>query len=1440
MNNSEQLAMSTLDGFALSPQQAHAWASWHQDGAGPGCHAIGATLQGVRPEQVAQRLRLLIEEQEILRTRFVLHAQLREPVQVPEPFDAALLQLRRSDAAGLEPDALARCKQDLWQQVCATPVERGILAACATLDGGALYLVLAVAPLAADGRTLARLLQCAEGTLEARPEQPLQYPDVAAWLQEFAHAEEGETGRQYWRRQAPAAPGLIGFDSGAAAGPLLQRATRALPSALVDGLAERARRDGVRQDDLVFAGWLWMLRALCAGDSLPPLARAVDGVTAPELETAFGPLERLLPLTLPPGCAPLAPAGLADVAAASEALRHYQECYRAAPGAASAYGFRWLDWRMLAARVEALAAPAGQVRALGGVLLQQDGAALTLDYCAGLMTAQAADCLLEQWQCLLENMADGADQPGLRIGAALQQRILALGSGAARPAAPEQTVLCAMERQLAGGGGGRVIDGAAVGLGALNARANRLARQLRAGGIGKGDLVGLHLARSHDYVVAMLAVLKCGAAYLPMDVAYPRERLQYMAGQAQPALIVGADGGDGSFGALPWASLAALEAAAGALADTDLGIALAAQDAAYVLYTSGSTGQPKGVVIGHGALFNHMRWMLDACAFGAGDVFLQRTSSSFDASVWEFWAPLMLGATMVIARQDKTYDLAHLIGLVEREQVSVAQFVPSLLDTLLEYPAFTGSACLRHVLVGGEALGAGLKHKLFARMAVRLTNLYGPTEACIDATFAHCGPHDGAAISIGSPIDNTRVCVLDAAGRLAGIGIAGELCIAGAGLFQGYLKRADLTAEKVFVPAFSDEKHYRTGDLVRLQLDGSLDYLGRIDQQIKLNGFRIELAEIDAVVAGGGATRAVTVVNGGALVCFAQGGAGPATLLAHCARLLPAYMVPARIVELADFPLLPNGKLDLAALRSLAGAGEAEAPVEAPRGATEQRLARIWAKVLRRAEVGVNQRFFAIGGDSIRSIQVVYEAGQEGLAFSVMDVFEFQTVRALAAHLDSGAGAAPAPAAQQANPAPAALLARHADAYPATEMQRYMLERYAADTAATGVFHAQQAFMLSGAALVPAALAAALASAADAPNFRTRFVQDGDQCYQVLGPAGAPRVVQLDLSGLDAEAQRATLRARMQADRADRYDPFDLERPLLRIWLYVLAPDRVEVVLSNHHAVQDGWGNVEFMNRVTRHYQDLLQGRASPARAADGVGKEFALLQHALLEDPAQIAFWRAQTRAFAAPPAALAAADGRAYRAASFELAAPLAGALNRVGRAHNLSAKAMFLSAYLGALRKLELASVVAVVSNGRNEQLSDPFHAMGLFWNLMPFGAVLPDGDALARCAVVQQRLVAQEPYARFPLRRIEALAGRTDLVSASFNFVNFHNQQEGEGSANFEGTHVLDNFGLPVSLTVGVNGAERIALLLQFDAGIEALVAGLRPLLLDQLAELAGAH
>ena len=560
----------------------------------------------------------------------------------------------------------------------------------------------------------------------------------------------------------------------------------------------------------------------------------------------------------------------------------------------------------------------------------------------------------------------------------------------------------------------------------LNRRANRLAHALRARGVGRGALVGIWLERCAEMVVAVLGVLKAGAAYVPLDPAFPQDRIYYMMADAALAAVVTQDRlAEAARGAL--APMLRVDGDAVWIAqqrDTnpvlgdEEGARCAANDLAYVIYTSGSTGRPKGVMLEHRSVVNFLVSMQREPGIGPQDRFVSVTTLSFDIAGLEIHGPLTCGGTVVLASRATALDGQALARLVHEHDATLLQATPATWRLLLEsgWRGHEGAQGGLKMLCGGEALPRDLAERLLA-LPGELWNLYGPTETTIWSTLTRV--HDlSRPIAIGRPIANTQVLVLDPSGHPAPVGASGELCIAGEGLARGYLGRPELTAEKfatVDLPGLGATRLYRTGDVARWRADGQLEFAGRRDHQVKLRGFRIELGEIEAVLAGHpGVRQAVLLVREDQpgdqrLVAYVVAGTefAPEQARATLRAKLPEYMVPNLFVTLAALPLTPNGKIDRKALPAplrqaipAEGVHSAQGVQAALMSPAEQRVAAIWCELLGLASVGLHDNFFDLGGHSLLLVKLQVRLQREFAAeLPLVELFQRTTVHAQAERL---------------------------------------------------------------------------------------------------------------------------------------------------------------------------------------------------------------------------------------------------------------------------------------------------------------------------------------------------------------------------------------------------------------------------------------------------------
>ena len=602
-----------------------------------------------------------------------------------------------------------------------------------------------------------------------------------------------------------------------------------------------------------------------------------------------------------------------------------------------------------------------------------------------------------------------ADLPALT--GAERERVVVGFNDTARPV-PDTTLADLVARQIAATPDAiAVVDdgtGGTLTYRELGAWADRIAARLVGLGAGPGTRVAVCLPRSPELVAALVAVVRTGAAYVPLDPDYPSARIGFMLRDAAPVAVLADTAPDTDVPVLP------VPDPAGADGGARVGAGPGPGDAAYVIYTSGSTGVPKGVVVSHRAIVNRLHWMQEEFRLTADDRVLQKTSASFDVSVWEFFWPLCTGATLVLARPGGHRDPGYLADVLARRRISTVHFVPSMLAEFLAEPAAAGCTGLRRVVCSGEALPAHLVRRYHRILSAPLHNLYGPTEAAVDVTAWRCRPDEADPVPIGRPVANTRTYVLDPQRRPVPPGVPGELYLAGVQLADGYLGRPELTAERFVADPFGapGERMYRTGDRARWRPDGVLEFLGRLDDQVKLRGFRVEPGEVAAVLAElpEVANAAVVVDTAGEprLCGYAVPAAGcapsPAELRAALAARLPGYLVPATVQVVPRLPLTPNGKLDRARLPAPDRTGTGTAPADH----REQVLCEAFADVLDVERVGATDSFFDLGGHSLSAARLAVRVRDTlGVDVGLGAVFAADTPRALAARLgdpDDGLG----------------------------------------------------------------------------------------------------------------------------------------------------------------------------------------------------------------------------------------------------------------------------------------------------------------------------------------------------------------------------------------------------------------------------------------------------
>jgi amino acid adenylation domain-containing protein len=757
----------------------------------------------------------------------------------------------------------------------------------------------------------------------------------------------------------------------------------------------------------------------------------------------------------------------------------------------------------------------------------------------------------------------------------------------------------------------------------LNERANQLAHELIAQGVKPETVVGLCLERSVALVVALLAVLKAGGAYLPLDPGQPAERLSFMLEDSGVERILSEER---FLAQLPsdcsGTTIIALDQQTAAIkqrSSQNPQLPYHGQQLAYVLYTSGSTGQPKGVLNHQAGLCNRLWWMQHDYPLSEADGVLQKTPFGFDVSIWEFFWPLMVGARLILARPYGHLEPAYLIDLIQRKQITTLHFVPSMLQIFLREPGVERCTGLRQVFCSGEALSSELARQFFNVLGhVELINLYGPTEAAIDVSQWRCQAEDhGPGVPIGRPVANTELYLLDPLLQPVPIGVPGELHIGGVQVARGYQNRPQLTDERFIHNPWGPGRLYKTGDLARYLSDGAIEFLGRRDMQIKVHGVRIEPGEIEAHLLDHPAVEQAVVIvwdrSGAtpALVAYwtarrwagGRAQASPADLRGHLRGRLPEVMVPAAFVELDELPLSSNGKLDRSALPAPCFAADPQGS-QAPATERQRQLHNLWAEVLGHAAFGIDDHFFLVGGHSLAAARLVSRIEQSlGRAPSLAAVFETPTI----------AGQAQLIAALAAEAAPPAEIAT---ARPLPGDWPQGCRAFAASHAQSRLWFLQQleprltAYQLPGlwrlsGALDLAALEHSLGGLIERhPTLRSSFRLQGSEVVQIVHPAGS---FCLRCDGVGERDPHAILE---DWRREEQTLPFDLNSGLLLRARLLVVSDREHLLLINHHHIaSDGWSRQVLARDLGELYNAYRAGRSPALRPLDIHYQDYALWQ---------------------------------------------------------------------------------------------------------------------------------------------------------------------------------------------------------------------------------------
>ncbi len=1246
---------------------------------------ISGALDLARLERCLEEI---VRRQEALRTSFILSDG--APAQVVAAAQAVTLPVEDLTTAP-DPEAAARAlaREEAGHcfDLAAPPLFRFRLA---RLGPERHALILVLHHIVTDGWSmgvfLAELRELYEalgqGRAPALPELPVRYTDFAIWQRRWLRGETLERLLAYWRERLTGAPAPLDLPTDYACGPGGDRAGARhgflIPPELVRPLRRLAQRESATLYMVLLAAFAALLHRYTGQDDLA-IGTPVAGRPRVELEPLIGCFTNTLVMRLQPTPDIIFRDFLARVReTALEAYAHqdlpFDQLVRALRPDRSAgqsplfqvmfsYGslpHLKTEFGGLSVGIESVGSDTAQFDL--GVEMADTGASIAgfWEYARDLYDAERIAGLAKHYLALLACVAreperaiadlpllDTAERKRLLVdwndtaatpaGAAVGLHDLILAQAAKTP-----------DRVAVVGPEGRLTYGELAG------RACRLAHHLRHLGLVPDTAVGVLMDRSLDLVVSLLGIILAGGAYVPLDVEAPPLRLQRILGEAQTPICLAADDlahrldgsgvrvvrpiEDGPDIARRPATPPRAEISPGHLVS--------------VYFTSGSTGQPKGVANPHGGWLNRLLWMQDRYRLEPEETVLHKTVITFDDSAVEVFWPLTVGARLALLEPGGHRDPRAILEASARYRAAVLHFVPSMLVLFLEAvrPADRDRLeSLRLVVSSGEALRAEVvrlfDERLGGPLGATLVNQWGATEVSIDSTMHQCSPADvarGGVVSVGRPIAGNEAYILD--GRLQPVpaGAVGELYLAGVGLARGYLGRPDLTAQ-AFLPSpfHPGQRMYRTGDRGSYRFDGSIAFWGRDDAQVKIRGQRLELGEVEAVLATHPAVRDCAVVawkgpEGYRLVAYyatrPEMPVEPDSLRAFLKDRLPDYMVPGRFMRLEEFPLTSSGKLDR---RRLPDPDDDRSGLEvefvAPRTPAEKAVARIWQDVLGAAEVGAEDSFFELGGHSLDAVRVMTRVnGEFGTDLPLKTIFEAQTVAELARRAETapGAGRDPSTAGQVASSLPRA---PRLPSYPLSHAQKrhWLQYQFSPDNALGALFITEALGPLD-----PEAFGEAYGRVVRRHDLlRTTLEERDGEPVQIVHEVMTPSFRYVDLAGLEAGAQRRRL---VDEALAAEQEPFDLTRgPLLRMALYRLAPERYFLFQTIHPVAYDGWSTVVLLRDLGEHYLAASQGRAEALPPALQYA-DYAVWQNRRLEAgelDGQRNYWRSRLADLPVPP---------------------------------------------------------------------------------------------------------------------------------------------------------------------------------------------------------------
>ncbi|MBD2195449.1 MULTISPECIES: non-ribosomal peptide synthetase [Calothrix] len=934
----------------------------------------------------------------------------------------------------------------------------------------------------------------------------------------------------------------------------------------------------------------------------------------------------------------------------------------------------------------------------------------------------------------------------------------------------------------------------------LNSKANRLANYLISQGVKPGTRVGICLERSENIVIAILGILKIGAAYVPIDPQSPATRLQLILEDSGICALIAEPG---ILSALTnkeilGFTLPSLEDELINQPDTAPEVVIKPEFPAYIIYTSGSTGTPKGCIVTHRNAIRLMRSTEPWFGFNDKDIWTLFHSFAFDFSVWELWGALLYGGKVIIVPFWLSRTPESFREFLTTERVTVLNQTPSAFYQLIRADeASVGKLALRYVIFGGEALDFPTLRPWLEKYGdknPRLINMYGITETTVHVTYRPISLQDltGNASVIGREIPDLQIYLLDDKLQPVTDGLPGEIYVAGAGVTSGYLNRPALTAERFLANPFGSGKIYRSGDLGRRLANGDLEYLGRIDQQVKIRGFRIELGEIQAALTSHSQVREAVIVTdeweaeNRLVAYYVPGETNPTAneLRQHLKTKLPDYMIPAAYVSLDAFPLNVNGKIDNKALPAPDwNLLRVEENYIAARNADEETLCAIVASTLGIEKVGIDDNFFDIGGDSILALQVIAKAKKAGFAISARELYESATVRQLATKKaavavsntnisDNQTVNLLSAADRQSLPKDAA------DAYPLSSLQAGMLYHTEMHPE-SAIFHQIFTFDLH-LSYSEVAWKKAIADICDAhPVLRTSFHWTGYSTpIQIVHTQVELPLTIVDLRNLGANAQQKVA----EWIESEKNRAFDITKPpLFRFQIHRLADTELSFSFSFHHVILDGWSVATLLTQLLQRYVQYLASETLPALTIPEINyKDFIAQEQQAIASGQMREFWQqylSNLEVTTLPRLNIQKSQTtslqRQLKRLSINIDAQLSDKIRQLAKKAGVPLKTALLAVHLRVISFItgQKEVVTGNVSNGRLETL-DSQNLLGLFVNTIPFRMDLTSGTWLELIQSVFRAESDILPHRNFPLAEMQRLIDQRPLFEVGFNYVHFH--------------------------------------------------------------------